>query len=195
MIEAAIDLFHRQGVNATSVEQILARSGTGKSQFTHYFKTKEGLVHAAIQLLDEVIRSGQSPTGYDVRSWRDFDRWFQRYIDFQTSTGYERSCPITTIGNDLSSAQELPRRDIRMFLAWSHGQLARFFAERRAAGELLAAADPDQLADLCLAVMQGGMLLTKVKRDTDMFENAAAQVRAYVRSLRSPVPRARRRQV
>jgi TetR/AcrR family transcriptional repressor of nem operon len=184
MIEAAIDLFHLHGVNATSVDQILARSNTGKSQFSHYFKNKEGLVQAAIQYLDDVIRKGEAPTGYDVRTWRDFDRWFQRYIDFQLATRCERSCPIMTIGNDLSDAQEAPRRDIRAFLSWSRGQLARFFAERRAAGELVASADPDQLADLCIAVMQGGMLVTKVKRETDLFENAAAQVRAYVRSLR-----------
>jgi TetR/AcrR family transcriptional regulator, transcriptional repressor for nem operon len=185
MIEAAIDLFHVQGVNATSVDQILAASDTGKGQFTHYFKNKEGLVQAAIQFLDEVIRGELAPTGYHVRSWRDFDNWFQSYIDFQKSTRYQRSCPLTTIGNDLSEEQEQPRRDIRAFLQWSRGQLARFFAERRAAGELVPAADPDQLADLCISVMQGGMLLTKVKRDSDMFENAAAQVRAYVRSLRA----------
>jgi TetR/AcrR family transcriptional regulator, transcriptional repressor for nem operon len=184
MIEAAIDLFHVHGVNATSVDQILARSGTGKGQFTHYFKNKEGLVQAAIQFLDEVIRNEQAPTGYHVRTWREFDDWFQRYIDFQKATQYERSCPLTTIGNDLSNEQEQPRRDIRNFLQWSRGQLARFFAERRAAGELVAAADPDQLADLCLSVMQGGMLLTKVNRESDIFENAATQVRAYVRSLR-----------
>jgi TetR/AcrR family transcriptional repressor of nem operon len=195
MIEAAIDLFHVHGVNATSVDQILARSRTGKSQLTHYFKTKEGLVQAAIQFLDAAIRNGQAGTGYDVRSWRDFDRWFEDYIAYQRSTGCERSCPVMTIGNDLSSAQPAPRRDIEMFLIWSRGQLARFFAERRAAGEMVAEANPDQLADLCISVMQGGMLLTKVKRDTDMFENAAAQVRAYVRSLRSRRRRAARIEV
>src|SRR5688572_18075776 len=113
MIEAAIDIFHQQGVNPTSVDEILPRSGTGEGQFTHYFKNKDRLVQAAIQLLDELIRGGQAPTGYQLRSWRDFDRWFQNYIDFQKSTACERSCPITTIGNDLSGDQEPIRRDIR----------------------------------------------------------------------------------
>ena len=147
-------------------------------------------MQAAIQFLDAVIRSGQAETGYDVRSWRDFDRWFEQYLEFQRQTQCERSCPVMTIGNDLSEAQPAPRRDIQMFVEWSRGQLARFFAERRAAGELVAQAKPEQLADLCIAVMQGGMLVTKVKRDTDLFANAAAQVRAYVRSLRVARPRA-----
>jgi AcrR family transcriptional regulator len=184
MLEAALDLFHRQGVNATSIDQVLARSRTGKSQFSHYFKTKDGLIHAVLQYLHEVIRSGAVPTGYDVRTWKDFERWFQAYIDYQKSVGCERSCPVGTIGNDVANDQELLRQDLLLFLQWSRGQLARFFAERKAAGELIASADPESLADFCISIMQGGMLLTKMKRDTDMFEGAAAHALAYLRSLR-----------
>jgi TetR/AcrR family transcriptional repressor of nem operon len=184
MIDAALDLFHQKGVNATSVDQVLARSGTGKSQFSHYFKTKDGLVHAVLQHLHEVIRDGLVETGYDVRTWRDLERWFQTYIDYQRSVGCERSCPMGTIGADVSNEQPLLRQDLRLFLQWSRGQLARFFAERKAAGELVASADPETLADFCISIMQGGMLLTKMQRATDMFEGAAAHALAYLRSLR-----------
>jgi TetR/AcrR family transcriptional repressor of nem operon len=184
MIDAAIDLFHQQGVNATSVDQVLARSGTGKSQFSHYFKNKEGLVHAALQHLHELIRDGHAESGYEVHSWRDLERWFQSYIDYQESVGCERSCPVGTIGADVAGDQELLRQDVRLFLQWSRSQLARFFAERKAAGELAAAVDPESLADFCIAIMQGGMLLTKMKRESDMFVAAAAHALAYLRSLR-----------
>ena len=184
MIEAALDLFHSYGVNGTSVDQILAKSGTGKSQFTYYFKNKNGLIHAVIQFLHEVVKSGKVASSYDINTWDDFEAWFQRYIDFQVSVDFERSCPLGTIGADLSRDQELLRQDIRLFLEWSRSRIARFFAERKAGGELVSTADPDALADLCISVMQGGMLLTKVKRSPDMFENAAAQTIQYVRSLR-----------
>lgn len=184
MVESALELFHAQGVNATSIDQILARSGTGKGQFTHYFKSKDGLIRAAIRFLDDAIRSGRTPTGYDLRSWKDFEGWFQKYIDFQKATECRKSCPLGTIGNDLTEEQEVVRQDVRLFLEWTRGKLARFFSERRAVGELPESADPEGLADLCISVMQGGMLLSKVKRDTDMFENAAAQVVRYVKSLR-----------
>jgi len=186
MIEAAMDLFHQQGVNATSIDQVLARSGTGKSQFTHYFKTKDGLVHASLEYLSKVVRSGESPSGYDIKSWEELDGWFQRYIDFQKAVNCERSCPLGTIGNDLGNDQELLRMEVRLFLEWARGKLARFFAERQAAGELDCVAQPEQLADFCISIMQGGMLLAKMKRDTDMFENAAAQANAYLKSLRIP---------
>ncbi|KYG68706.1 hypothetical protein AZI87_05600 [Bdellovibrio bacteriovorus] len=185
MINAALELFHRQGVNATSIDQILAQSETGKSQFSHYFRNKDGLIHAVLQFLHEVIRSGQTPTGYNIQTWKDLENWFQTYIDFQKSVKFECSCPIGTIGADISNEQELLRQDVRLFLEWSRGQLTRFFAEKKAAGELVSSAKPEPLADFCISIMQGGMLLTKMKRDPDMFENAAAQALNYIKSLRT----------
>ncbi|TXI89913.1 MAG: TetR/AcrR family transcriptional regulator [Cupriavidus sp.] len=189
MIEAALDLFHRFGVNGTSVDQVLAQSGTGKSQFAHYFRNKDGLVRATVQFLDALVRSGKVESNYEIETWKDFERWLQSYIDFQESVNYERSCPFGTIGADLSNEQELIRQDICLFLEWSRSRMSRFFAERRAAGELAPSVQPDELADLCLSVMQGGMLLTKMARSPRMFEGAARQVNAYVKSLRLPAPK------
>ena len=184
MIEAALDLFHRQGVNATSIDQVLELSHTGKSQFSHYFKTKDGLIQATLEYLHRVVRSGESPSSYEIKTWEDMERWFQQYIDYQKSVDFERSCPLGTIGNDLSNEQPMLRMEVRLFLEWARGKLARFFAERQAAGELQPSAQPEALADFCISIMQGGMLLTKMKRDSDMFEHAAAQANAYIKSLR-----------
>lgn len=185
MIMSALDLFHRKGVNATGINEILKSSKTGKGQFTHYFKNKDGLIRSVIEYLFEIIRSGQAGTGYDLHSWEDFNRWFQSYLDFQQSVDFTRSCPIGTIGNDLSDKQELIRQDIHIFLEWTRHKLARFFAERKAVGDLVKSANPDGLADLCISVMQGGMLMTKIRRDPDIFEQAASQVLIYVESLKN----------
>jgi AcrR family transcriptional regulator len=184
MVEVAADLFQLQGVKGTSIDDVLERSGTGKSQFTHYFKNKDGLVHAVLEYLHTIIRNGEAPIHYDLRTWEDLDGWFQNFINFQKSVDCERSCPVGTIGNDLSDEQQLLRQDIRLFMTWCGGQLSKFFAERRAAGELAKESDPEALADLCLCVMQGGMLLAKIKRDVHCFENAAKEALNHIRSLR-----------
>jgi AcrR family transcriptional regulator len=184
MMTAALELFHKQGVNATSIDQILARSGTGKSQFTYYFKNKDGLIRSTIHFLAEVIKNNQADTGYEINSWSDMENWFQNYIEFQKSVDYELSCPLGTIANDLSNDQEILRQDVRLFLEWCRGKIARFFAERKAAGEFIVKVNPDSLADFCISIMQGGMLLTKMKRDSDMFENAAKEAIQYLRMLR-----------
>jgi TetR/AcrR family transcriptional regulator, transcriptional repressor for nem operon len=65
-------------------------------------------------------------------------------------------------------------------------KLKTFFSEQKTAGELIPEARPQELADFCIAIMQGGMLLSKMRRDTEMFRNASSQAIKYIRSLRTP---------
>ena len=68
IIQIAADLFHKQGVTATSPDKIIEASGTGKGQFYYYFKNKEGLVHQVLQHHLDVIRTGASPIHYEIKS-------------------------------------------------------------------------------------------------------------------------------
>jgi AcrR family transcriptional regulator len=58
IIRAAADLFHKQGVNATGPDQVIEASGTGKGQFYHYFRNKQGLVHEVLQTHLAAIKVG-----------------------------------------------------------------------------------------------------------------------------------------
>ena len=184
IVQAALELFHLQGVKGTSIDEVLKRACAGKGQFTHFFRTKEGLVLAVVEYLQNLIRSGQVDSNYAFKTWEDFEAWFGRYISFQTATECELSCPLGTIGNDLTAEQDHLRLAVKTFFEWSSSQLARFFAERRAAHELDPSVDPDALADLCIAVMEGGMLMTKINRDPKLFANAAAETLRYIKLLR-----------
>lgn len=188
MILAAQELFHQQGIHATSIDQILQKSGTGKSQFAYYFKTKDGLLHEVLRHLHEWLRGDDSPVNYKVETWDDLETWFRFFVKAQHGRGCDRACPVGTIGSDLSEEQELLRQDVRLIYEWVRGQLGRFFAERRAVGELPTSIDPDALADFCIVTVQGGLLVGKIKRESDSFENAVNHALAYITSLRRSGP-------
>src|SRR5499427_6668411 len=76
ILQVAADLFHKQGVRATSPDEIIQASATGKGQFYHYFKNKEGLVHEVLHSHLDAIRDGSGPIDYDIGSWDDLERWF-----------------------------------------------------------------------------------------------------------------------
>src|ERR1700730_10747376 len=61
IIRAAADLFHQKGARATSPDEIIEASQTGKGQFYHYFRNKEGLVHEVLQTYLDAIKEGTSP--------------------------------------------------------------------------------------------------------------------------------------
>ena len=128
MIRAALELFHQQGIHATTVDQVLEKSGTGKSQFYHYFKNKEGLIHSVLMSFYNRLRSHGSPVQTTIQSWKDLEQWFQAFIDFQKSVRWTRSCPVGTIGSDLTEDQELLRQDVRLIFEFTKGFLADFFS-------------------------------------------------------------------
>ena len=51
-------------------------------------------------------------------------------------------------------------------------------------GEIPAGADPESLADFCFTIMQGGLLVSKIKREIEPFENSVAHALTYLESLR-----------
>src|SRR5215468_7177450 len=83
ILQVAADLFHEQGVRATSPDEIIEASATGKGQFYHYFKNKEGLVHEVLQRHLEAIRGGTAPVNYEINSWQDLEKWFEAHIELQ----------------------------------------------------------------------------------------------------------------
>lgn len=184
MIQAAQELFHQQGIHATSIDQILQKSGTGKSQFAHYFKTKDGLVHEVLRHLHAWLRGEHAPINYNIETWDDLESWFRFFVQAQNGLGCDRACPVGTIGNDLTEEQELLRQDVRLIYEWIRGQLARFFAARKAVGELAADTDPDGLADFCIVTVQGGLLVAKIQRESTAFEHAVQHALLYLHSLR-----------
>jgi len=185
MLQAAQELFHRQGIHATSVDQVLQKSGTGKSQFSHYFKTKDGLVHGVLQNLHLWLRGPNAPVNYHIKTWEKLETWLRFFVNAQHQAGCSWACPVGTIGNDLSAEQELLRQDVRLIFEWARGELTRFFAERQAVGELESQLAAEALADFCLVTVQGGLFLGKITRESTSFSNAVDHALAYLNGLRA----------
>jgi TetR/AcrR family transcriptional repressor of nem operon len=183
IIQTAADLFHKQGVGATSPDEIIEASGTGKGQFYHYFKNKEGLVHEVLQFYVAAIKSGSAPVNYNIQSWEDLERWFSAQVELQRRFRMTRGCPFGTIGGEVTENDELIRQDLSLIFELVGNQLAAFFIREKARGAISATVDERELADFCMAVAQGAMLVGKVKRDSQMveatFREAIAHLRAY----------------
>ena len=104
IIRAAADLFHQKGARATSPDEIIEASQTGKGQFYHYFRNKEGLVHEVLQTYLDAIKTGTSPIDYQITSWRDLEGWFLAHLRLQQRYEMTRGCPFGTLGNEVSES-------------------------------------------------------------------------------------------
>jgi TetR/AcrR family transcriptional repressor of nem operon len=181
IIQTAADLFHKQGVRATSPDEIIEASRTGKGQFYHYFKSKEGLIHEVLLTHLEAIKSGTAPLQYEISSWKDLEKWFLAQLELQKRFDMTRGCPFGTIGNEVTGNDELIRQDLSLIFEVIKNKLATFFVQEKSRGRLGRAADPDRMADFCIATIQGGMLLGKINRNSQPVEAVVREALAHLR--------------
>jgi TetR/AcrR family transcriptional repressor of nem operon len=181
IIWTAADLFHKQGVGATSPDQVIEASETGKGQFYHYFKSKEGLVHEVLQTYLDDIAKGTAPLSYQIDSWEDLERWFFSNIELQKRFRMTRGCPFGTIGNEVTENDELIRQDLSLIFEVIKNKLAAFFLKEKAKGRLSPDANEEQLADFCIASIQGAMLLGKIKRNSQPVKTTVREAVAHLK--------------
>jgi len=183
IIQAAADLFHKQGVHATSPDQVIEASNTGKGQFYHYFKNKEGLVHEVLQTHLDAIRTGTAPLNYQIQSWEDLEKWLIAQVELQKSFRMTRGCPFGTIGNEVTENDELIRQDLSLIFEVIKNKLAAFFIKEKARGAISPGADEEALADFCIATVQGAMLMGKIKRNSQPVETTVREAFSHLRSF------------
>ena len=184
ILQAAADLFHRQGVHATSPDEVIAASNTGKGQFYYYFKSKEGLVHEVLQHHLQSIAAGTAGVDYQIDSWQDLERWFAAHLELQQRFHMTRGCPFGTIGNEVTENDELIRQDLNLIFELIHHRLAAFFIKEQAHGRLARDASAEGLADFCIATVQGAMLMGRIKRHGKPVETTIREAMAHLLASR-----------
>ena len=182
IIRTAADLFHKQGARGTSPDEIIEASRTGKGQFYHYFRSKEGLIHEVLQTYLEEIKTGKSRVHYEINSWKELETWFLAHVELQRNYDMTRGCPFGTLGNEVTQNDELVRQDLNLIFEVVKHKLTAFFVKEKAKGKLVKRANAEAMADFCIAAIQGGMLMGKIKRSSQTVETTVGEALAHLKS-------------
>ncbi len=172
---------YQRGVRATGLEDVLAESRSGKSQFYHYFSSKDELVAAVLeyQLMTVLGELGE----FRVDTWRGIRSWFDALLEGQEQRGF-KGCPVGSLSIELSAGDRFMQgRVADAFSRWETA-LARAFAAMKARGALDDSARPQILAEVTLAAIQGGYLLSTIHRDIAPMRTALAAAYTELRAAR-----------
>lgn len=176
IIQSAAQLFHKRGVRATSVDDVLNRSNAGKGQFYHYFKSKEALTRDVLKFYSLGFCEKLPDT---FQSLDQLERWLHIFVQRLTESGCRQACPVGSIGVELAE-NEVIRQDVQMFFMRVRNALVIFFGRLKDRREI--EGDPTALANFILTIIQGGLSLGKIDRATRPLEDAIASALAYLRS-------------
>jgi TetR/AcrR family transcriptional regulator, transcriptional repressor for nem operon len=112
-----------------------------------------------------------------LRAWRDM------IVEHQRELECKGGCPVVALGSELAEIDPRARADVAAcFLRWE--QVIRVgYQAMRDRGSLSSSTDPEQLATATLAALQGGLLLSQIRRTTRPLEIALDTILSYVATL------------
>lgn len=183
IVRVASELMLERGVARTTIEDIQDAANVSTSQMYHYFGDKGDLVAAVIDLQSSQVLGRQQLALFPLDSIAALVRWRNAVVDVMRGRACIGGCPIGSLANELSETDPLARaRLARAFAQWEdlirEGLTA--IVER---GELPSGFDVDRLAMAVLAGVQGGLLLSQLRRDTEPLEAALDTMIEHLRGM------------
>jgi AcrR family transcriptional regulator len=181
IIERAAELFAERGVAGTSLDEVLAAAGAGKSQLYHYFRGRDELVEAAVGHRCTQVLTGLTQALGSVGSLAELEQALAGFV-----AGFEQmglpGCPIGSLASEVADRNDGARlQAAAAFDAWEQ-LFADALARMRERGELRADASPGALATTLLASIEGGLLLSQTRKHAASLRVAVASALAHVRT-------------
>jgi AcrR family transcriptional regulator len=183
LIDAAIALFWEKGYANTSMNDLLGAAKANSGSFYHFFSGKEDLLLAVLDRYLALLHPALlAPAweGVDDPIERIFALLARyRMLILQTDCTY--GCPIGRLALEISpEQQEVHRRLAKNFDGW---RAAVRGCLEQAGDRLPADMDRERLSGFVLAVMEGGVMLSRSHRAVKPFDEAVAELRAYFNRL------------
>ncbi|MFJ8108218.1 TetR/AcrR family transcriptional regulator [Streptomyces sp. NPDC096132] len=159
MVDAAIELFARQGVRGTGVAAIAERAGATPSALIHHFGSKDGLVQAVLEEADRRALERLSVTHDAEPTLEQAFGWFVREAEHTAAAERELTALHTTL-----TAENLEPGSVLHTWFRDRGRALRthltaLFTRAAAAGSARTDLDPAVLAMETAAFLEGAHLL------------------------------------
>lgn len=168
ILSTAARIMERKGMAGPSVDDVLAASGAGKSQFYHYFDSRRDLTAAVLYHQFERVMAAQSalrdPDHADLRAWRD-------EVVLAHRDSAHGMCPLGVFVGQTDDEPELSGILAELFGRWEKA-LAELVARARDQGRVRSDVDPENAGRLLLAALEGGAMLAHVHRRSTALEQS-----------------------
>jgi TetR/AcrR family transcriptional repressor of nem operon len=190
IVESASELMFAQGVTPTTLDEVMAASGTGKSQFYQHFSDKTDLAREVVAY--RAARVLERERGYldRVDTLAGLDRWRVAVVQRVTTRHGAYGCELGSLAAELADQDEDARVALaRHFATWETLLVA---ALERMKGKHVLRDDADAraLATGFMASLQGGYLLAQLAKDAapmhTALEMAFDRVRSFAADRRRP---------
>ncbi|MFJ4914611.1 MULTISPECIES: TetR/AcrR family transcriptional regulator [unclassified Streptomyces] len=168
IVEGAAAVLRERGVAWATLDDIMARTGTSKSQLFHYFPAgKDELLVAVAQFEADQVLEDQQPYLGRLDSWESWEQWRDAVVKRYEAQGDQ--CPLGSLFHQIGRSTPGTRAIVVELLRRWQESLAAGVRALQAAGALPADVDAEARAAALLAGIQGGVsILLSTGRSTHL---------------------------
>lgn len=171
IIEGAAAEVRDRGVAMTTLDDVMARTHTSKSQLFHYFPDgKDQLLLAVAAFESAMVIEDQEPHLSGLTSWVAWQRWRDVVVDRYRRQG--QNCPIAVLMSEIGRSTPGAQAVTAELISQWHSAIAAGVRAMQGSGKIAAGVDADQTAAALLAGIQGGVGIMLATGDLSYLEAA-----------------------
>jgi AcrR family transcriptional regulator len=181
-------VFNKQGVEATSIDDIIASAGISRRGFYKHFESKEELSYSVVEyLLDQNISRILDATKAGSVKKKLF-----RFLDLYRNpagTGpvpesyQEGGCPVMNFGLEADDTNHTIQGKVELTIKKTLDLLTVILKSGQSSGELGADFNATAFSLKIFSAIKGGMLVSRVLKDDSYMDSIIAMLREEINAL------------
>jgi TetR/AcrR family transcriptional repressor of nem operon len=182
-VNSARHLFWERGFAGTSMSDLLAHAEVNSGSFYHFFESKEALLRAVLEMylgalrpmvVNPAFETTDDPLG---RIFAILEGYRQRILQTECQYG----CPLGRLALEIDP-ENRPAHSLiaENFRGWI-GAIRECLDQMQ--DRLPEGTDAEALATYVLAVMEGGVMISRSSASVEPFDRSVAQMREHFRLL------------
>lgn len=169
ILSHAARIIHKKGFNNTGITEIVQSAGVPKGSFYFYFRSKDELGLALVDYYFRLVASMGEPFLRDAKSspLKRLENFFDGFRALFEREDWMSGCPLGNLTQEMGTLNPAFRTKLRDALNRIKMAMAKCLEQARAANEIGASVDPDEMADFILNSWEGALLRMKAEGDTE----------------------------
>ena len=167
VIDSAQKLFHLNGFQNTSIDDILKSTGVTKSNLYYHFKSKEEL---ELLIIEKRIREYENKFFSDtlennsISPEKRLKKYYKRVIAYHENLNCKNGCPFGNLALEMSDTNEKFRSQLSEFFNHWQKTIEKCIKEGIELKEFRSDISPKIISQLILSHLEGAILMTKTHR-------------------------------
>lgn len=188
MLSSAVEVLRERGAAGVTIDEVLTRSAAPRGSVYHHFPggRRQILIEAlqfAADTIGDVIGTETSDSAWDLV--HRFVEFWERVL---TGSDFTAGCPVVAVAIAAPDEEpDLAAAAGAIFDRWRTALAANFAADG------FDASDASSLAVMCIAALEGAVVLCRSSRSVEPLHDVARQLEFLIKSrefvLRNGVPR------